>query len=125
MGKQGTRIIGSGSPQRWKKWLVALAVLWLAHWLLTPGAKAYLKWYDERQEVLRLKQQLAVIEDENEHLRQGIESLDTMSGREAEARRQGWIKPGETPVLIPEPQTEARAEPPPSENEQEVGSEGK
>jgi cell division protein FtsB len=62
------------------------------------------------QEITELKKERTQRLAENEQLRQDITYLNSNAGVEQEARRRGWVKPGEVAlsIVLPEPVAEAK-----------------
>lgn len=58
------------------------------------------------QEIKSLRQERAVRAAANERLRKDIEYLHSNAGIEREARRRGWVKPGEVALSIVTPDVE-------------------
>jgi len=61
------------------------------------------------QEITALKRERDQRRADNEQLRQDIAYLNSNAGVEQEARRRGWVKPGEVAlsIVVPEPAPEA------------------
>lgn len=60
-------------------------------------------WFSEKQAVNGLEMQLAQINHENEALRLKREYLMSAPGAETEARKLGYVTPGEVPVIMQAP----------------------
>lgn len=83
---------------RWLKWGGWLLLL---GFILPSASRPYLLWYQEEQRVRRKEQQLEHLREENCQLEEAIYRLNTPLGMEVEARRQGWLRPGEWALLLP------------------------
>lgn len=68
--------------------------------LLAKAAKPYLIAWSESREIVQVKQQIAKAEAENKALRKSIAYLHTSRGQETAARELGWVKEGETAVVV-------------------------
>jgi len=64
-------------------------------------ARPYVISYTESKERSDIQRQIAQAEAENHALKQEIVHLDTPEGKEAEARKLGWVKQGEIAVVVP------------------------
>lgn len=111
--RRGARRRGRGGTTRlWqlgKRILLYLAAAAALVWLTCAALRPYLLDRDEVAEIRRLSAEVAAAEAENEALRRRIGVLRTPKGVEVEARRHGWVQPGE--VLI---QTSETPPPPPA-----------
>jgi cell division protein FtsB len=90
----------SGSARFFRMFLAVLVVgfvLLLGNWL----AKPYLFCRQQTRQIAQLEAQAERISARNKEMRAEIERLETSEGVKGEARRQGWIEPGETPMLVP------------------------
>ncbi|MEP0765871.1 MAG: septum formation initiator family protein [Fimbriimonadia bacterium] len=85
-----------------------LALGLVATMLLCIGAIAWNSrrpwqlWISERQRAATLRAEVAQIERENREMEARLKQLDSPAGLETEARRQGWVKPGEQIISLPE-----------------------
>ncbi len=93
-----------------------LALGLVAMMLLCIGAIAWNSrrpwqlWMEERQRAAALRAEVAQIERENRDLETRRKQLDSPAGMETEARRQGWVKPGEQIISLPENPSETEKE---------------
>lgn len=68
-------------------------------------ARPFVLAYQTKAELGRLQAMEAELEVQNAALRQRIHFLNTPTGIEIEARRLGWVRPGEIPIQILPPAT--------------------
>lgn len=66
--------------------------------------RPYLISYGESREVSNLKRQIASATAENRQLKSDINSIGKSQGKEAEARKLGWVKKGEIAIVVEQPQ---------------------
>ncbi|HHX38384.1 MAG TPA: hypothetical protein GX715_00330 [Armatimonadetes bacterium] len=78
-------------------------------WLTCAALRPYLLDREEVAAIRRLSAEVAAVEAQNDALRRRIAVLKTPKGIEVEARRLGWVQPGE--ILI---QTSEEPPPPPA-----------
>jgi len=108
-------VLTAGRPRRRRsrlargfRVLLALAVVAcgvaLVGAIIAKGAKPYLISHGEAKEIGQVKQQIAQAEAESRALKKKIGYLQTPQGKEAEARKLGWVKEGEIAVVLGEPQ---------------------
>ncbi|HUV05380.1 MAG TPA: septum formation initiator family protein [Armatimonadota bacterium] len=100
--------------------LLALAVaacgLVVAGAIIAKGARPYLISHGEAKEIAQIKQQIAQSEAEKRALKKNIEYVQTPQGKEAEARKLGWVKEGEIAVVLEAPQGSEGANGQPSDS---------
>ncbi|GBC91731.1 hypothetical protein HRbin15_00186 [bacterium HR15] len=90
------------SGKWWQLGLWTLALL-TGVALAPRSTHIYAQWWQTRQEVHTLEQQVQALQREGVELRQQLQRLSTPTGKEALAREKGWIKPGEQPLqIVPE-----------------------
>jgi len=75
----------------------------LVGWVLTAAARPYVKAYQMRAENAHIERRILEMRLENQNLRKAVTALGTSQGMEREARRLGYIRPGEVPLIIPNP----------------------
>lgn len=75
----------------------AIALVALVGW---AGRKPWEMMVRERAHLQRLQQENAELDRSNRELAAKKRRLETPGGVEAEARHQGWVKPGETIVNL-------------------------
>lgn len=80
---------------------LALAFL-IVRAMVMKAARPYLISYNESKERSEIQKQIAQAEAENRGLKRDIIYLDTAEGKEAEARKLGWVKTGEVAVVVPQ-----------------------
>ena len=91
---------------RYLRMLLLLACMTLAFLvvkaMVMKAARPYLISYNESKERSDIQRQISQAEAENRVLRRDIAYLDTPEGKEAEARKLGWVKKGEVAVVVPD-----------------------
>jgi cell division protein FtsB len=85
-------------------------------WLTCAALRPYLLDREEVAAIRRLSAEVAAVEAQNDALRRRIAVLKTPKGIEVEARRLGWVQPGE--ILI---QTSEEPPPPPAPDPETAG----
>ena len=92
--------------RRWRigRWLWRVAgvaaVAGLAVLVVSKAAQPYAMRHRQKLETLRLNQALAQAREQNTALKHQIQLLQSGAGMELEARRLGYIQPGEVPLQI-------------------------
>ncbi len=66
-------------------------------------ARPYLISHSESQEIVALQKQIASANIENIQLKRESELMGTPQGKEAEARKLGWVKKGEVALVVQQP----------------------
>ena len=105
----------AGNPRMRRLWRLTkrlfqcLAAAAALVWLTCAALRPYLLDREQVAAIRRLSAEVAVVEAQNEALRRRIAVLKTPKGIEVEARRLGWVQPGE--ILI---QTSEEPPPPPA-----------
>jgi cell division protein FtsB len=94
--------------KRWIRWLRIAGVLLILAFFLPRIGRAYWLWYQERLHVRQLQSELAALQSQNRVMQGEVEKLSTPGGMERKAREQGWVRPGEEPVIIPQAKEEGR-----------------
>lgn len=80
---------------------VVLAIGCLAMaWLGAVVARPYLLALRLRADNRELGRQIGELQIANQRLRKQISALDTPAGQEREARKLGYVRPGEVPILM-------------------------
>lgn len=69
-------------------------------------ARPHLFCLKQQEQIAELKEQIHRVGAYNAELRAEIDRLETTSGSLEEARRQGWVEPGEQPILLADPPAE-------------------
>jgi len=82
----------------------AAVALWIGNWVARP----HLFCEKQKEQIAELREQVDRIASGNAELRGEIERLRTTPGAVEEARSQGWVEPGERPILFTDdpPQSE-------------------
>ena len=80
-------------------------VIAVAGWLGSAFARPFIKAGDMARENERLERQTMEAEIEQQELRKRQAILKTNSGMEREARRLGYVRSNEVPLIIPEEST--------------------
>lgn len=86
-------------PWIWRAALGAV-VLGATGTLVTQAFQPYSMRYRQKQETREMLQQLAEVKEENRLLKLQIQNLRSGVGLEPEARKLGYIREGEVPLLI-------------------------
>ena len=86
--------------------IAAVAAALLAR-MASAAVRPLVVAFQAGQEVKRLRVQVASQRERHERLLQEIAYLKTPAGIEEEARRQGWVRDGETAIQVIRPQSEA------------------
>ncbi len=71
--------------------------------IISKLSRPYMIGYSESKEIIETKQQISNAESENKSMHSDIQYLQTDRGKEAEARRLGWVKPGEIAIVVEQP----------------------
>lgn len=79
---------------------VACVCILLVKAAVMKAARPYVISYGESKESTEIQQQIDAATSENKALREQIAFLSTNKGKEIEARKLGWVKPGEVSLLI-------------------------
>lgn len=86
-------------------WLLTRPALVLACLLTTLLGMATREQFDKvarmKAENRRIENRIQATEQEIQELRKAVAALQTPQGMEREARRQGFVKKGEVPLVIP------------------------
>lgn len=86
--------------------LLLLACLGVAVFIVRAAAmkaaRPYVISYTESRERANIQRQIAQANAEKNALKRDIAYLDTPEGKEAEARKLGWVKQGEVAVVVPD-----------------------
>ena len=77
-------------------------VIFIVKAVVMKAARPYLISYNESKERSDIQQQIAQAKAENRALERDIIHLGTPEGKEAEARKLGWVKQGEVAVVVPQ-----------------------
>lgn len=98
------------APLRLKAfWLVVAAIAALTVFaVLRKTVRPILLCHRERTEVIRLENQLADLRRENRALETRRRYLESPAGAETEARKLGYVRPGEVSVIIQDEETSDR-----------------
>ena len=88
--------------------LLALVILvvgvYCAKVVIAKITRPYLISYGESREISELKRQIATSTTENRQLKKDITDVGTPQGKDAEARKLGWVKKGEVAIVVEQPQ---------------------
>jgi hypothetical protein len=87
---------------RWRTWLIALACVVVFAWPATVFCGQYRQFFVMRAENERLKHEILGLKAEQQRLRKEQAILQTTPGMEREARRLGYLRPGEARLSVPE-----------------------
>ena len=82
--------------------VAAIAALAILGWLGTSFARPFLMAADMAKENERLEKQSMELQLRQQELRKEHALLGTDAGMEREARRKGYLKPGEVPLIVPD-----------------------
>ncbi|MFA6665254.1 MAG: septum formation initiator family protein [Armatimonadota bacterium] len=97
----------AGRPGKFRRIVSKLLVICLVagggYMFLDKLSRPYRISHGEAKEIAETKRQIKAEEEQNRALKQNIEFLKTDSGREVEARRLGWVKPGEVAIVVEQP----------------------
>lgn len=83
-----------------KMYVLVTLVLFTVSSIAAKAVKPYLIYYNENKEIAEIQKQIATEKAENARLKHELKNLDTRLGMEVEARKQGWVKPGEVAVIL-------------------------
>jgi cell division protein FtsB len=84
--------------------LVLVAVgIYAAYATVLKVSRPYAISYKEAKEIASLKKKIAVETTDNQQLKNDLSYLATPPGKEAEARKLGWVKTGETALVVQQP----------------------
>jgi hypothetical protein len=83
---------------------IACVVLLVVYMILAKASRPFLISYAESREIAGIKREKDAVEAENRRLRTNREYLKTDQGKEAEARKLGWVKSGEVAVVVGQPE---------------------
>ena len=72
--------------------------------VISKAARPYLISYGESREIAQVKKEIAEAQAENNTLKRDINYLSTLKGKEAEARKLGWVKEGEVALVVQQPE---------------------
>jgi hypothetical protein len=87
--------------------LVAFAIAYCVKAAIAKAARPTVINYREKKEVALLQQQIGAARAENIQLKGDITDIDTKPGKVSEARKLGWVKKGETAIVVEQPQKTA------------------
>lgn len=84
--------------------VACIAVLLLCSYLVAAKAsKPFIVSYSESKDIAVLKRESVAVAAENKRLREQRDYLLTARGKEAEARKLGWVKDGEVSIVVEKP----------------------
>lgn len=83
-----------------KMFALVTLVLFIVSSMAAKAVKPYLIYHNEKKEIAEIQKQIALEKAENARLKRELRNLDTPLGKEVEARKQGWVKPGEIAVIL-------------------------
>ncbi|MCS7300622.1 MAG: hypothetical protein NZ556_03610 [Fimbriimonadales bacterium] len=80
-------------------------VLWLAAMVMMVGitprtVEIVGLWRQTRRETEQMERELLALRQQERELQEYLHRVQTPPGREAEARRRGWIRKGEEPLRL-------------------------
>lgn len=81
--------------------LLGVAGCLLMAWFGTAAGGQFVKARFMRAENARIERRILELRLENQRLRKAVAALNTPQGMEREARRLGYVRPGEIPLVIP------------------------
>jgi len=117
MGRQSKvrrRPVKSGKPGKFKRVVSRLLIICLVvggiYMFLDKLSRPFRISHGEVQAISDVKKQIKDEEAQNRALKQHIEFLKTDKGREVEARRLGWVKPGEVAIVVEQPSPHPKIE---------------
>lgn len=84
--------------------VIAVAGLYCVKATAVKILKPYVISYGESKEIDEIKKQIAVASAENRQIKRDISYVATPQGKEAEARKLGWVKKGEVTLVVDQPQ---------------------
>jgi DNA repair exonuclease SbcCD ATPase subunit len=74
-------------------------VLGMIHLGVQTGER-WMRAQEMRRENARIERRLLEVQQENQRLRREAQALQTPNGMEREARRLGYLRPGEVPLIV-------------------------
>lgn len=83
--------------------VLVAAGLYCARMIALKVSRPYLISYGESKEIAKINKQIAVATAENDQLNRDLSYLATPQGKEAEARKLGLVKKGETAIMVQQP----------------------
>jgi hypothetical protein len=78
--------------ERWKRGLYIAGILLILAYFLPRIANIYRLWYQERQHMLRLNDELTELRSKNERMQREVDRLRTPGGMERKAREQDGLR---------------------------------
>jgi len=91
-------------PGRYLRFLLAIVIacgaVYCARAVIVKISRPYLLSYSESKEVAETQKQMDAARAENRQLARDIADISTPRGKEAEARKLGWVKKGETAIVV-------------------------
>jgi cell division protein FtsB len=110
MGRQSKvrrKPVKAGRPGKFKKVASRLLIICLVvgsiYMFLDKLSRPYRISHGEVRAIAEVKNEIKAEEAQNRALKKNIEFLKTDKGREVEARRLGWVKPGEVAIVVEQP----------------------
>ena len=87
---------------RWRGWLIALVCAAVLAWPAAAFFRQYRQYFAMRAENGKLQHEILRLKAEQQQLRKVQATLLTPEGMEREARRLGYLRPGEARLSVPE-----------------------
>jgi len=89
--------------------LASLVIIVCFYLIAMKASRPFIISYAESKEITDIKRQNAAAEAENKKLKEDRAYLQTAQGKEAEARKLGFVKEGEISLIVEHPE---KSEPP-------------
>lgn len=83
--------------------LAACGIMGCAYLVLEKASRPFLISYAESREIAVISREKAAAENDNRRLKEEKEYLLTARGKEAEARKLGWVRDGEVAIVVEQP----------------------
>jgi hypothetical protein len=90
-------------PSRRQILLLLILQMALVMGMIHLGVQTGERWMraqEMRRENARIERRLLQVQQENQRLRREAQALQTPHGMEREARRLGYLRPGEVPLIV-------------------------
>ena len=102
MAINGNAAPGKKPVLRGQRWLVALACAIVLAWPMVTFCRQYREFFAMRAENEHMRREILALKAEQQRLRKEQAALQTPEGMEREARRLGYLRPGEARLSVPE-----------------------
>lgn len=83
--------------------MILVVGVYCAKVVIAKITRPYLISYGESREISELKRQIATSTTENRQIKKDITDVGTLQGKDAEARKLGWVKKGEVAIVVEQP----------------------